>query len=562
MIRTADRPRLAVVISIDQFRADLLSRLMDQFLPPVQSDGSVGGFRYLMERGSYFIDAQHGHFPLETGPGHAVLLTGGYPSKTGIISNDWWDTETRRVIYCVSDPGQKVVGARAMSKVQPMGPLNLRSTTVGDELKLATGKQARVVSIAVKDRVSVLMGGHMQDVGIWYDETAGNWISSTAYCPDGKLPGWVDEVNRQEIPERTLGTEWKTTLPDSVLKRAIADKVPATPSFSIGDAFPHPIGRDRTPTNYKAFRLTPDANQYVFTTAKQAVNSERLGQDAVPDLLALGLAANDFAGHSFGPYSPEVFDVTVQTDRQLSDFLNFLRKAIPGGLDDVVVVITGDHGAMPVPESAQEQGLFAGRLFRRDIMKAAQDGLNAAFGADKWLSLRVDASNLDSTADDIEAGGYLDPYIYLSDATIARAIAAHRVTSRAEVEEAAARAIEKLPGIYACYTRTQVVNGMLPPVDIARHIANAFYPKISGDVIVVAEPYHHIFDRPGLYATSHGTPYSYDTHVPILIAGPGITSGVQTDRVSPADIAPTLSALLGIAYPSGCDGVLLKGALR
>jgi predicted AlkP superfamily pyrophosphatase or phosphodiesterase len=562
MVRNAERPRLVVVISIDQFRADLLARLMDQFLPPFGSDSSVGGFRYLMERGSYFIDAHYEHFPLETGPGHSIILTGAYPYKTGIVANDWWDRKSRRAVYCVDDPRQKVVGARQGSAARPMGPLNLRSTTVGDELKLATGERAKVVSIALKDRVSVLLGGHTQDVSIWFDESRGNWISSTAYCHDGSLPGWVDEINRQSIPDRTLGTEWKPVLSQEAMKRTVVRTEPAYPAWGMGNSFPHRIGAEKSATDYKAFKLTPDANQFVLTTAMQGVKSEGLGADEIPDLLAIGLSSVDYAGHAFGMYSPEVFDVVVQADRQIAGFLNFLRTNVPGGLGNIVVVVTADHGASAVPEISEEHDIHAGRIFRRDVIRAAHDALFAAYGEGGLLSTRSDLYNLDSLDADIANGGYLDPYLYLNDAAVSRLIASHRAASRGEIEETAARAIDTLEGVYRCYTRTAITSGLLPDVELSRHVANAFHPRVSGDLLVVTESSYLLLDRPNQYTSSHGSPYNYDTHVPIIIAGPGIAQGIHAERVSPVDIAPTLCVMLGIEAPSGCDGVLLKGALR
>ena len=561
MIRTSKRPRLAVTISIDLLRADLLTRLSDQFLPATGPGGSVGGFRYLMERGAWFIDARYGHFPLETGPGHAVILTGGYPYKTGIVANDWWDRENRRAIYCVDDPRQRVVGARSGSGARPMGPLNLRSTTVGDELKMATGGAAKVVSLALKDRAAILMGGHAPDVAIWFDETKGNWISSTAYFPGGALPSWVEELNGREIPEKTLGSTWASELSDVAMKRT----VPAAavfPVYGMGNRFPHTIGSERTATNYKAFRMTPDATRYVLATAMEGITKEGLGADEIPDLLAVGLSSIDYAEHGFGPHSPEVFDLAVRVDRQLAEFFGFLERTVPGGLSNVVIALTADHGGSMVPETASEKGIGAGRVLRRDVMKAAHQALVAAYGDDVWLSIRQSTWNLDSVDVSYANGGYVDPYLYLDDRSIERALAARKAGSRAEIEETAARAVEKVPAVYTAYPRSRIVNGMLPPVETSRHIANGFYPKVSGDILLLTEQNYIMLDRSDQYAATHGTPYIYDIHVPVFVAGSGIVSGVYTATVSPADVAPTLSALLGISYPSACDGRLLRDALR
>ncbi|HZO88515.1 MAG TPA: alkaline phosphatase family protein [Chthonomonadaceae bacterium] len=553
-VRQFKHPHLTVVISIDQFRADYLRRLTDLFLPATQGNGKVGGFRYLMTAGSYYVDARYGHFPLFTGPGHSIILTGGYPYKTGIISNSWWDKATNAVVYCVDDPRQKVVGAGPDSKATPMGPLNLRTTTVGDELKLATNGAAKVVTLSLKDRAAILLGGHTQDVSIWFDDSTGRWISSTAYCRDGRLPSWVEEVNAEGLPDKALGTTWALSVPPEALARAVPpDLPPERNPYGLGVSFPHHIGPEKTRANYRAFTLTPAANAYVFETAKRAVTAEKLGQHGnTPDLLAINLATNDYIGHAFGPLSPEALDITVQTDRMIADFLNFLNTTVPGGLREVVFVVTADHGVVPIPENLQARDINAGRILDEDINNAAQKALAEAFGGGTWVG---------KDAEGKVVGGYVEPYIYLNEAAISQALSSGKTASRAQIEEVAARAVAALPGIYACYTRSQIMDGQLPATEIAKRIVNGYYPKISGDVVVVNEQMH-IVNELGPYYTTHGMPYAYDLHVPILIAGPGIRAGVWTDPVSPADIAPTLSALLGVELPSACDGVILKNALR
>ena len=559
-VRGFKRPHLTVVVSIDQFRADYLRRLTDLFLPARQSDGKVGGFRYLMTAGSYFTDARYNHFPTFTGPGHAVILTGGHPYKTGIVSNDWLDTANGAPVYCVDDSRWKVVGAATGSAAKPMGPRNLRSTTVGDELKLATGGAAKVVTLSLKDRAAILLGGHAQDVSLWYDDAGGRWISSTAYCKDGSLPAWAADINREAIPDRALGTTWTPSVPAGAMARTIPPSLPAQNiPYGMGGSFPHAIGSEKVKQNYRAFTLTPAANAYVFATAKRAVSAERLGQRGdAPDLLAINLATNDYAGHAFGPYSPEALDVTVQTDRQIADFLNFLQSTVPGGLKEVVFVVTADHGVQPIVENLLDRNISAGRILESDIAQAVVPILNATYGGyagdNAWIGKGPEGKTL---------GGYVEPYLYLNPAAIRQAMRRQNPPTPAQIEETAARAIAAIPGVYACYTRTQILEGRLPATEITRRITNGFHPKVSGDVVVVTEAmYYTELGAPGPYVTTHGSPYAYDTHVPILIAGMGIRPGVWVDPVSPADIAPTLCALLGIELPSACDGIILKAALK
>jgi len=545
------RPELTVVISIDQFRADYLTRFADLFLPARQSDGRLGGFRYLMSAGSWFVNARYTHFPTFTCVGHAAMMSGAQPYVTGIVSNRWWDRQARAEVYCVDDDRYRVVGAGEASKAKPMGPRHLRSTTVGDELKLATSGAAKVVALALKDRAAILMGGHAQDVSLWFDEAGGRWISSTAFARDGKLPAWADELNAETIPDRALGTSWVASVPEAALARTIPLPRTAQQTHGFGARFPHQVGSEKTASNYFLFCLTPSANAFVFETARRAVIAEKLGQRGAPDLLAVNLSTNDYVGHVFGPYSPEVLDITVQTDRQLAGFLAFLDQAVPGGLAEVVVVLTSDHGVAPIPEDLQARDISAGRIPVNELLGAAEQALSAAFGGGPWIG---------NGADGRPVGAFVDPNLYLSPAAIEQALSGGRAVSREQIEMVAARAVALLPGVHAAYTRSQLEQGRVPDTETARRVTHGFHSQVSGDVVVVAAPGFY----PGIGGanTSHGSPWAYDVSVPILIAGPGIRAGVWVDPVSPASIAPTLSLLLGIAAPSGSDGTILEQALR
>ncbi|BCM93802.1 alkaline phosphatase PhoV [Abditibacteriota bacterium] len=540
----AKRPRLVVEIVVDQLRADYLDRFDDLFLPPGRGQ-SVGGFRFLRERGADFAAARYPHFPLFTAPGHAIVSTGGYPYKTGIVGNDWFDKTTRAPMYSVSDPGAKVVADVANSKAKPMSPFNLRSSTVGDELKMATGGRAKVVSLALKDRPSILLGGRLSDATIWFDDSTGHWISSDFYCKTGQLPAWVQGINALQTPRKDFGQNWTSDLPANLLNRGwkpVGAPPFDHPVYGLGTQFPHPVngGLSEPRDNfYKAWVLTPWANQFVFDTARQAVQSEGLGRDEVPDLLAFNLSTNDYVGHAFGPDSPEMVDITTQTDRQMAQFFRFLDRTIPGGLANVTIALTADHGVVPIVEDLKAAGFRAGRLEESEITAAAQNALTERFGQGKWI--------LD----------YVEPSLYLDD----DALKAAKVDPE-EAQKVAARAIAAVDGVYTAFPRTQIEEGLLPDNDIGMRIAKGYYPKVSGDVLVVTEAYHFIEASPFKNNTTHGTMYSYDTRVPLLLNGFGIHPGIYRDEVSPADIAPSLCQLLGIAYPSACDGKPLATALR
>ncbi len=553
-VLTARKPRLTLVISIDQFRADYLRRLDDLFLPAQTKEG-VGGFHYLLEKGSSFLNAQYRHIPTATGPGHAILLTGGVPATDGIVSNNWWNPATHLTVYCVDDNTVKVAGAVEGSKATPMGPKNLRSTTVGDELKLATNGAAKVVTLSLKDRAAILLGGHTQDVSLWFDDNTGRWISSTAYAKSGSLPAWAEAVNTRAMPASFLGKTWSPSLSPEALKRAIVPKIkPENNPYQLGLTFPHTVGSEKNRNNFKAFTLTPWANRFVFETAKQAVSAEKLGAGSAPDLLAINLATNDYIGHAYGPLSPEAAEITVETDKELAGFFNFLNKTIPGGLKEVLIVVTADHGVLPIVEDLQERNIAAGHIPFDTIEGAARTALTAKYGDYGWLS---------KDAKGKKNGLYEEPYLYLNPEAVAQALKANPSLQRAEIEETAALAVGAVPGIYACYTKSQVSRGALPPGFLGEKVANSFYPKVSGDILVVAEEgFYGDPGTPGPYSAEHGSPWAYDSHVPILISGPGIRHGVWTEAVCPTDIAPTLSVLLGIEFPSGCVGKVLTSALK
>ncbi len=539
------KPRLVVLISIDQFRADYLARFSDLFLPAEGPQG-VGGFRWLMERGAYHTDAHHDHYPLFTGPGHSIHFTGAPPYKTGIVGNEWFDREMNAVRYCVQDPKSPLVGAADPDGKRGISPITLRTSTVGDELKMATGGQGKVWGLALKDRAGVLMAGHLADGVLWFDEETSAWISSRFYFKSGQLPDWVTSWNAAKKIDPFFGKTWNLSVPPAALKRLWTPRNEfANPRPGLGKAFPHPItgGLDKPgKAFYAAFESTPYANEYVLETAEELIRREKLGQDAIPDILAINLSTNDYIGHSFGPDSPEALDVTVQSDRQISRFFRFLGKAVPGGLQNVTIVLTADHGVSPMVEEMAKAGLpTAGGYQEKALTDAVKAALDKAYGPGDWLKA-LSEFNLYLDVDSLRQKG-IEP---------------------AKAEEVVAEALRRQPGIYAAYTRDQIVEGRVPDTDIGHRVMLGFHPKVSGDVVIVLDPYTVTNYSGGsvVKGTTHGTTYAYDTSVPLILAGTRIKPGRYTQRVSTLDIAPTLSELLGVLQPSGCEGHVLSPALK
>jgi hypothetical protein len=412
---------------------------------------------------------------------------------------------------------------------------------------MATGGRAKVWGLAFKDRAAVLMAGHLPNGALWFDSATGGWISSRFYYTftgETELPQWVVDWNRAKKVDAYFGKTWDLSVPPKALERLwSASNDFANPKNGLGKSFPHPVdGGLQQPgmAFYEAFTNTPYGNEYVLATAEELIRREGLGKDEIPDLLAINLSSNDYIGHAFGPDSPEVLDVSVQTDRQLSGFFRFLGKTVPGGLQNVTLVVTADHGVSPMAEEMAEQGFVtAGGYSEKALQDAVKAALDAAIGPGDWVKSLAEF-NLYLNLDTIKQKG-ADP---------------------ARAEEIAAEALRHQPGIYAAYTRGQILQGRVPGTDIGHRVVLGFHPKVSGDVVIVLDPYAVPGSGSVVKGTTHGTTYAYDTSVPLLLAGAGIKPGRYTQRVSTLDIAPTLSQLLGVLQPSGCEGHVLSPALK
>ncbi len=529
------KPRLVVLISIDQGRADYLTRFEDLFLP-ARSGKGVGGFRYLMERGAYFPDAHQEHIPLATGPGHAVLLTGAPPYRHGIVGNDWYDRTTKASVYCVEDKSSAIVGTTAT--LNGVSPRNLQVTTLGDELKLATGGRAKVFGMGLKDRAAVLMAGHLADGAYWFDDNTGNWVTSRWYRKDGTLPAWIQQINAEKTPHAAINKTWALSVSESALQRVYFPKNDNVDDRNgIGARFPHALSAGQTAPNrrtFQAFATSPFANDWLFDSARKLLAAEQLGKDEIPDILALNLTPNDYIGHSYGPDSAEVLDVTVQTDRQLSAFFNHLNSVI--GLSNVTIVLSADHGAPTIPSDARAAGLPAGNWSGVDAMKAVESALDKEFGPDDWVAT------------------YEEPYIWLNQETVEK----RKVASEA-AQLLAVRALEKMDGVHSVFFKFQITGGFVPRNLVADRVYRSWHPRVSGDVMIVSKS--GWMPRSNPKGTTHAEPYSYDTRVPLLLAGAGIRPGIYTEKAATMDIAPTLAFLLKVSPPSGSEGRILSRAV-
>ena len=513
--RFPNRPKLVVVLVIDQFRYDYLMRFRPYF--------GQGGFNRLLDGGAVYTDCRYDYATTMTGPGHATLLTGTYPWAHGIIANDWYDRDQKREVYCVEDLSTRLVANRERASASPgFSPRNLTASTLGDELRLATNFRAKAVSISLKDRAAVLMGGHTPSAAYWYDVGSGRFVTSTYYMPT--LPAWVDEFNQQTPTKEYCGQKWQALAETPGAEGKVLSEFEA----SSGEPCPDPkfLGW---------LDNTPYMNQIELAFASQAIRSERLGQGTETDLLTLSLSVNDYVGHRFGPYSDEVADTTLRTDRYLALFFDDLDKIV--GLDNVWIAFTADHGAAPSPAFVQEHKLGLGMAQPAAIRSVVEKALTQAFGPGLWVE------------DEDEA------YIFLNRETLKK-----RNVAEAKAEEVATQAAASQADVAAAFTRTQFLTGSLPNSPIARKAANSFNSKRSGNVFLVFMPY--AVPSTSATGTTHGTPWNYDAQVPLIFWGSAFKPGFYANACQPVDLAATLAALLGLTQPSGAQGTPLASSFK
>ena len=510
-----ERPKLIVILVIDQFRYDYLIRFRPYFV--------AKGFNLLLEGGAVFTDCRYDYASTITGPGHASLLTGAYPNQHGIIENEWYDRAQHRRVYCVEDPTTHTVASRdGPSSAPGFSPRNLIGSTLGDELRAATDFRSKVISISLKDRAAVLMGGHSPTAAYWCDSGSGKFVSSTYY--ESALPAWVEEFNQRPPAKAYCGEKWQA-LPETP---AGSGKILSQFDPTAGEPCPDPkfLGW---------LDNTPFMNEIELAFAAEAVRRERLGQGPETDLLAVSLSVNDYVGHRFGPYSGEVADTTVRTDRYLANFFSGLDKQVR--LDHVWIALSADHGVAPNPGFILEHRLGPGNTQPTDLRETAEKALVEAFGAGPWIE------------------GSDEIYIYLNRETLKA-----RNVPESKAEEVAAEALASQPDVAAAFTRTQLLTGTLPNSPLARKTANSFNPKRSGDVFLVLAPY--AVPVSGTTGTTHLTPWNYDTQVPLILWGSPFKMAVYATPCQPIDLAATLAAILGLTQPSGSEGKPLSMALK
>jgi arylsulfatase A-like enzyme len=539
--RTCDRPRLAVLVVFDQMRADYLTRWDGLF--------DEGGFRRLKKEGAWFENCHLPYAQTFTASGHASLATGCSPMKHGIIGNTWYDRFSSKEIYCVYTDSYELVPLIRGQVKEEVGtwpgawPGRLQADTLGDALKGATGNKGRVVSLSLKDRSAILLGCRRApvDACYWFFPSRGRFVTSTYYRPDGQPHSWVAAFDDGRPADQWFGKDWTRLRPDLDYARYSGpdDVAAEDEGWDQGRTFPHPMkgGLDKPGKSfYEALGNSPYGNELLLRLAERAITAEGLGRRDIPDLLCLSFSSNDGIGHCWGPDSQEVLDTTLRSDLIVKELLEYLDAQV--GRGRYVLAVTADHGVCPLPEVARGQGKDAGRVPPQLLDEKAEAFLNATFRPEQMKGPWIEAGS--------------DLWIYLNHRMVR-----NNSLEQTCVEETLADWFRRQPGVQNAYTRTRLSQG---PLDdpVGERVRRSFHPERSGDVAVVLKPYH-LLGQPRGTGTTHGSPHPYDTHVPLLVYGPGIVPGARREAVTPQAVAAILARRLGIDPPSDAEAPVPDG---
>lgn len=515
----ADKPKLVLQITVDQLRGDLLFRYQDNFL----NNENEKGFKRFLDDGTLFTNAHYRHAATLTAVGHATLATGAIPSQHGLIGNNWFDVTSQSNMYCVADKSTQLLNGEGHSA----SPKNLMASTFSDELHFATNGQAKIYSVSVKDRGAVLTGGHFGK-SFWMDKNTGNFVTSSYYYDT--LPQWTASFNASGMKDHYVGKQWDLSKPEAVYVNSAANQLFQIPPKGFNRGFPHQLPDKADKNYYKALNYTPYADELTANFAKHITVQEQLGKDDITDFLAISFSLNDYIGHNYGPYSREAEDGLYLLDKTLADLFNFLDKEI--GLKHVLVAFSADHGVDAIPEYKKSLG-FSG--------------------------LRGDVSNkfkayVKNYAEDNKIEGELLsfvrlPNIYLNHDTINAA-----KLDLNKVLQDFSKELQTYDEIAAVYNNIELAKGTPKNDPISQKVSNNFVQQRSGDLIVV----QNTSTMTGSYsAATHGSPYKYDTHVPVYFTGWKVPAQRITRLASPEDLAVTLSATLDIGYPDKSTGNVL-----
>jgi predicted AlkP superfamily pyrophosphatase or phosphodiesterase len=527
-------PKLVLVVAVDGLPQEQLLKNYDLFVP--------GGFRRLMDRGAWFSDAHQGHAFTVTAAGHAAMLTGAYPYQHGVIGNEWRD-RNGKYVYCVGDDAHTYLDGSPTTDEDGTSPRNLQVSTVGDELRYANNNKSRVFAVSGKDRGSILLAGKTGTAYMYMTKTG--MFSSTSYYMKTH-PAWVNDYFAAKPQDKYFKKTWTPLLDASAYSRSVADGQSYFTSYKqLPTKFGMQYGLAMDAPNaiyYGQLLGGPFGDEMTADFSLALMRNEGLGKNpaGVPDILGVSFSSHDYINHNFGPESMQSQDHLVRLDRTLAAFFDAVDKQV--GKGNALIVLTADHGFMNAPEYSKERKFDAGRIDSADMREAANKALEAKFGLPKLIK-----------------------QVFIGGVTLEYAAAEAKGVTREQLEQAAMRALLDFPGVNYVFTRSQLEAGSMPDTRVGKLVTRAWNRHSAVDLVVIQKPFYYFMSKTTKTPTvcSHGTPYSYDTNVPLMMEGaPWISSGRYTVAAEVVDIAPTLSAILNIRPPSASEGRVLTEALK
>ncbi len=517
------RPKLVVGIVVDQMRYDYLFRYWNKYLDT--------GFKRLINEGFLLKNANYNYVPTYTGPGHACVYTGTTPSVSGIVSNDWYDKDIRKEVYCVEDTTVLPVGTAALSA--RMSPQRLLTTTVTDELRFATNYQSKVIGIALKDRGAILPAGHTANAAYWFDKETTNWVTSSYYMK--QLPQWVQDFNAKKPVDALLNGKWNTFLPVEQYMESTADDVRYEGLYAgeTHPVFPHDLPAIRL-KDKDLIKKVPMGNTLTKDFAEAALRGEQLGKGNFTDFLAISFSSTDYVGHQFGINSIEIEDTYIRLDRDLAELFDFLEKWV--GHTNYLLFLTADHGAAGNTFYNMDKKIPAGFFDAKLVDSLLESNLQALYGQGSYIA-------------ELSSHG-----IYLDHQLISQ-----KNISISDISEKCVDFLMKTKGVAMAVSAGQLRKEHWSE-GVMSLLQKGFNWQRSPDVLMSLEPAWMEWESKT--GTTHGAAYSYDTHVPILFYGWNIPQGSSAEPVFITDIAPTIATLLNIEFPNGNSGKPIQPLLK
>lgn len=510
-----ERPRLVVVLVVDGMPGWQVEGYRDQL--------GADGLNRFLQRGAWFAEAHYGQALTLTGPGHATILTGAYPRRTGIVGNEWYDPESGELVYCAGDAGHAYIGHRT-ARLAGTSPRNLKAESLGDVLRRADAR-SKAIAISGKDRGAILPAGREGTAYMFMAQT-GQFASSTYYMKEH--PAWVTAFNAAKPADRFFKASWTPLLPEMAYARSLPD---GEPWYAPGGRLPKVMGEGHDapgPRFYASLFQSPFLDALTLDFARAAIRAEALGEDDAPDLLVVSLSSHDYVNHAWSAESRLSHDHVLQVDQLLGGFFRHLDRVVGPGR--YLALLTADHGFMPAPEHSRARGRDAGRLDLREARARLEAGLAARFGEGPWVR-----------------------QWHYEDIVLDRAHIAAKGLEPRVVHEEVRRLVQDEPGIAAVFTRAELASDAPADSPLLAAARKSWDPERSPDILVLPKPWWMF--GPTSSATTHGSPHAYDSHVPILFYGPPWVKAGRVDaRVEVADIAPTLASILGIAPPASAEG--------